>query len=69
LANKFAPTGSAPCQVGGNLLARGLDAVIRMAPRHQWLMPSIPKEVLSDTELDQVIAYLKHMAARRKAGE
>ncbi len=37
------------------MLARGLDAVIRMAPRHQWLMPSIPKEVLSDTELDQVI--------------
>ncbi|MCD5975043.1 hypothetical protein [Pseudomonas quasicaspiana] len=50
-------------------MARGLDAVIRMAPRYQWLMPSIPKEVLSDTELDQVIAYLEHMAARRKAGE
>ncbi len=35
----------------------------------QGKMPSIPKEVLSDTELDQVIAYLEHMAARRKAGE
>lgn len=35
----------------------------------QGKMPSIPKEVLSDTELDQVIAYLEHMVARRKAGE
>ena len=35
----------------------------------QGKMPSIPKEVLSDTELDQVIAYLEHMAARRKAGD
>lgn len=35
----------------------------------QGKMPSIPKEVLSETELDQVIAYLEHMAARRKAGE
>ncbi len=35
----------------------------------QGKMPSIPKEVLPDAELDQVIAYLEHMAARRKARE
>lgn len=32
----------------------------------QGKMPAIPREVLSDTELDHVIAYLEHMAARRK---
>lgn len=35
----------------------------------QGKMPAIPQEVLSDSELDQVIAYLEHMAARRKSGE
>lgn len=35
----------------------------------QGKMPSIPKEVLPDSELDQVLAYLEHMAARRRAGE
>lgn len=37
----------------------------------QWpqaKMPAIPKEVLSDQELDQVVGYLKHMAGRKNAG-
>jgi cytochrome c1 len=32
-------------------------------------MSAFPKAILSDAELDHLIAYLEHMAARRRAHE
>jgi cytochrome c1 len=49
----------------------GLHALIR-DPRsvRSWpslQMPGFAKEQMNDREIDQVIAYLAHMATRRKA--
>jgi mono/diheme cytochrome c family protein len=35
----------------------------------QGKMPAIPEQILPDADLDKVLGYLKHMAARREAGK